>query len=123
MVRFKARLVAREFQQILGIVFSETFAPVVRFPSIRMIFSISAKMDYPLHQMDVKAAFLNGDLEEIVYMEQPEGFISAGNEDLVCRLKKELYGICQASRQWHGKIFSFFVKEMKLEPNDADGFV
>lgn len=119
-VRYKARVVARGFLQIEGVDFSETYAPVVKFTSIRMILSIVAVQDYHLHQMDVKTAFLNGDLEETVYMEQPDGFIKPGNEDLVCLLKKAIYGLRQASRQWFAKMYLFLVGWMGLKPNVAD---
>ena len=65
--------------------------------------ALVAHFDMELHQMDVKIAFLNGDLEEEVYMKQPEGFISNGNDHMVCKLKKSIYGLRQASRQWHLK--------------------
>ncbi len=76
--------------------FDETFSPLVRFESIRMIISLAAQHGLKLHQMDVAIAFLNGDLEEEVYMQQPEGFIAKEQENLVCRLNRNIYGLRQS---------------------------
>jgi len=75
-----------------GIDFTEIFSPVVRMSSIRVILGLVATLDLECEQLNVKIAFLHGELEEEIYMEQPEGFIEKGKEDLVCRLKKSLYG-------------------------------
>src|ERR1700752_4112245 len=95
--RYKARLVARAFTQTEGVDYHETYAPVVKMTSIRVLLSIVAIHDLELHQMDVKTAFLNGHLEEEIYMQQPEGFIARGNEHLVCKLKRTLYGFVTVS--------------------------
>ena len=87
------------FTQREGIDYNETFSPVSCKDSFRIIMALVAHFDLELHQMDVKAAFLNGDLEEIVYMKQPKGFIMQGEEDMGCRLKKSIYGLKQPSRQ------------------------
>ena len=94
--KYKARFVARGFSQIEGIDYEETFAPVARYSSIRTILALSAQMGWHIHQMDVKTAFLNGIIEEEVYIEQPEGFEIFNNELHVCRLKRALYGLKQA---------------------------
>ena len=99
--RYRARLVARGFTQIPGVDFDETFSPVARFESLRLLLALAALEDWHIHQMDVKSAFLNGVLEEEIYMEQPTGFIVPGQETRVCRLKKALYGLKQASRAWN----------------------
>ncbi|RVW22816.1 Retrovirus-related Pol polyprotein from transposon TNT 1-94 [Vitis vinifera] len=97
--RFKARLVAKGFTQKEGIDYKDTFSPVSKKDSLRIIMALVAHFDLELHQMDVKTAFLNGNLDEDIYMEQPEGFAKKGNEHLVCKLKKSIYGLKQASKQ------------------------
>ncbi|RVW86375.1 Retrovirus-related Pol polyprotein from transposon TNT 1-94 [Vitis vinifera] len=94
-----ARLVAKGFTQKEGIDYKDTFSPVSKKDSLRIIMALVAHFDLELHQMDVKTAFLNGNLDEDIYMEQPEGFAKKGNEHLVCKLKKSIYGLKQASRQ------------------------
>jgi hypothetical protein len=102
--RFRARLVAKGFTQIQGIDFDETFSPVARFESLRMLLALAALENWEIHQMDVKSAFLNGLLDEEIYMEQPEGFITPGQENKVCLLQKAIYGLKQASRAWNLQI-------------------
>ncbi|WJX14008.1 ABC-type xenobiotic transporter [Trifolium repens] len=109
--RYKARLVVKGFQQKEGIDYNEIFAPVVKHNTIRSMLSIVANEDLYLEQLDVKTAFLHGDLVEEIYMHQPEGFSERGKENMVCRLKKSLYGLKQALRQWYMKFESFMHKE------------
>lgn len=92
---------AKGYTQRPGVDYKETFSPVSRKDSLRIIMALYAHFDLELHQMDVKAAFLNGNLDEVIYMKQPEGFVVDGQEHLVCRLKKSIYGLKQASRQWY----------------------
>jgi transposase InsO family protein len=99
--RHKARLVAKGYTQQQGIDYEETFAPVARLDSLRLLLALAAHEDWEIHQIDIKTAFLNGDLDEEIYMDQPEGFTEEGKEHLVCRLKKAIYGLKQASRQWY----------------------
>jgi hypothetical protein len=96
-----ARLVAKGFMQIQGIDYDETFSPVARFESLRLILALAVLEDWEIHQMDIKSVFLNGLLEEEIYMEQPEGFITPGQESKVCLLKKAIYGLKQASCAWN----------------------
>ena len=96
--KYKARFVARGFSQIEGIDYEETFAPVTQYSSIRTILALLAQMGWHIHQMDVKTAFLNGIIEEEVYIEHPEGFEIFSSESHVCRLKIPLYGLKQAPR-------------------------
>ena len=98
--RYKARLVAKGFTQKEGIDYNESFSPVSKKDSFRIIMALVAHFNLELHQIDMKTDFLNGDLEEEVYMKQPEGFFSSEGENLVCKLKKSIYGLKQASRQW-----------------------
>ena len=101
--KYKARLVVKGYKQREGLDYFDTYSPVTRITSIRMLIAIAAVYKLEIHQMDVKTAFLNGDLEEEIYLEQPEGFIVPGQEQKVCRLIKSLYGLKQTPKQWHAK--------------------
>jgi len=107
--RYKARLVAKGFSQRGGIDFNKVFSPVVKHSSIRVLLSIVALFDLEVEQLDVKTAFLHGDLEEQIYMKQPEGFVVEGKEDHACLLKKSLYGLKQSPRQWYKRFDSFMI--------------
>lgn len=108
--KYKARLVAKGFSQKEGIDYDEIFSPVVRHTSIRVLLAMVAQFDMELEQMDVKTAFLHGDLKELIYMVQPEGFKEVGKEDHVCRLKKSLYGLKQSPRQWYLRFDTFMLR-------------
>ena len=102
--RFKGRLVAQGYSQKYGIDYDETFSPVARFSSIRTLLAFAVEMGMQIHQMDVVTAFLNGDLKEKIYMQQPSGYIQPDKNGLVCKLKKSLYGLKQSPRCWNEKL-------------------
>jgi hypothetical protein len=102
--KHKARLVVQGYEQQEGTDFNETFAPVAKFQSIRILLALAAQNNWHIHQMDVDSAFLYADLEEELYMEQPEGFVEPGMEDYVCLLLKALYRLKQASRAWYQRM-------------------
>jgi hypothetical protein len=105
-VKHKARLVARGFVQRDGIDFDDTFAPVARMESVWLLFALTAQEGWRVHHMDVKSAFLNGDLKEEVYVHQPSGFVIPSKEDKVLHLRKALYGLRQAPWAWNAKLDS-----------------
>jgi len=105
--RYKARLVVKGFNQKKGVDFEKIFFPVVKISSIRVVFGMAASMNLKIEQLDVKIAFLYGDPEEEIYMEQPEGNKVKGKENLICKLKKSLCGLKQAPRQWYKKFETF----------------
>jgi hypothetical protein len=98
--RYKARLVAKGFHQQQGIDFDETFSPVIKPPTVRMIISLVVSLHWPLRQLDVSNAFLHGILKEEVYMSQPQGYTDPQNPHYVCKLHKSIYGLKQAPRAW-----------------------
>src|SRR5665213_3340007 len=109
-MRYKARLVAKGYAQQFGIDYDETYAPVAKFTSIRALIAIGASHDLEMHQMDVKTAFLNGDLNEEIYMAVPEG-IDHDVTSAVCRLNRTLYGLKQSPRMWNQKIDQYLINQ------------
>ncbi len=107
--RYKTRLVAKGYAQTYGIDYEETYSPVAKMITIRVIIAMAVAKGWSLHQMDVKNVFLHGDLQEEVYMEQPPGYVDQTHSNLVCRLKKALYGLKQAPRAWSDKIGQYLV--------------
>jgi hypothetical protein len=103
-VKHKARLVAKGYVQQEGVDFDEVFAPVARLDTIRLILALAANRGWQVHHLDVKTAFLNGELEENVYIAQPEGYVEQGKEKMVLKLSKALYGLKQAPRAWNTKL-------------------
>ena len=109
-VRYKARLVAKGFTQRYGVDYLETFAPVVKYKSLRMLLALANERSWIVHQMDVTTAFLYGEIDREIYMVPPEGAVSAGEEGLVWRLDRSLYGLKQAPRCWNQRIHGFLLK-------------
>ncbi len=123
-VRNKARLVAQGFNQEEGIDYEETFAPVARLEAIRMLLAFACFKDFVLYQMDVKSAFLNGFINEEVYVEQPPGFQSFNFPNHVFKLKKALYGLKQAPRAWYERLSKFLLKKgFKMGKIDTTLFI
>ncbi|GJW06116.1 retrovirus-related pol polyprotein from transposon TNT 1-94 [Tanacetum coccineum] len=108
--RNKARLVAQGYNQQEGIDYDETYAPVARLESIRILLAYACALDFKLFQMDVKSAFLNGFINEEVYVAQPPGFIDFEKPDHVYKLKKALYGLKQAPKAWYDRLKAFLIK-------------
>lgn len=117
--RYKARLVAKGYTQTYGIDYHETFAPVAKLNTVRLLLSLATNLNWNLQQFDVKNAFLHGDLEEEAYMEPPPGFNQKFGTNQVCRLKKALYGLKQSPRAWFGR-FTKAMKRMKFEQSLGD---
>ena len=109
-IRNKSRLIAQGYTQVEGIDFDETFAPIARLESIRILLAIASHLNFKLYQMDVKSAFLNGMLQEELYVEQPKGFVDPHKPDDVYKLKRALYGLKQAPRAWYDRLTTYLTK-------------
>jgi hypothetical protein len=119
---FKVRLMTKDFTQREGINYTETFSSVSSKDSFRIIIALVAHYDLELHQINVKTAFLNGNLQEIVYMAQPKGFGVEDREHMRCILKKSFYGLKQASRQLHIK-FDEVIRSFSFSENKVDNYI
>ena len=117
--KYKARFVARGFSQIEGVDYEETFTPIARYASIRSVISIAVEMGWKVHLMDVNTTFLNGFIEEEVYIEQSEGFEVHGRDSHVCRLRKALYGLKQALRSLYSRIDTY-LQQMGFQKSKVD---
>eukprot|EP00253_Pinus_taeda_P035938 PITA_35938 len=118
-IRNKSRLVCKGYAQQEGLDFEETFAAVARLEAIRMFLSLSSFQKFKVFQRDVKSAFLNGDLEEEVYIEQPDGFILGNDPNLVCILKKARYGLKQAPRAWYYRLDKYLHQQEAISQSFA----
>lgn len=118
--RYKCRLVAKGYSQIEGVNYHETFSPVVRHSTLRMLFALAVEFNLKLEHLDVDTAFLNGEIEEEIYMYQPESFEDKSQKHKVCLLKKAIYGLKQASHAWNKRanevITSLGLQKSRLEP-------
>jgi hypothetical protein len=104
--RYKARLVTKGFKQWNGIDYEDTFSPIVKIATVRLVLAIAVSRRWSLRQLDVKNAFLHGVLEEEVYMKQPPGYEDKHKPSYVCKLDKALYGLKQAPRAWYSRLSS-----------------
>ena len=116
---FKGRLVAQGYSKRYGIDYDEIFAPVARLSSIRILLAFAVENKMNIHQMDVVSAFLNGELKEEIFMQQPPGYVQSGKEDLVCKLKKSIYGLKQSPRCWNEK-FCEHMRSLGFKESGAD---
>ncbi|KZV80781.1 hypothetical protein EXIGLDRAFT_569675, partial [Exidia glandulosa HHB12029] len=121
-VRHKARLVAQGFSQVPGVDYFDTFAPVAKLASIRIVLAMAARLDLELHQIDIKGAYLNGQLtdDEVVYMRQPPGFEAPGTAGKVCRLLKTLYGLKQSGRRWYQRLVEILCGKLAFTRSEVD---
>ena len=118
-LKYKARLVAKGFSQKAGIDFHEIFSPVLKLVSIKILLALVALYDLELEYLDVKKTFLHGDLDEEIFMEQPEGFVQSHNKRFVCKIIKSLYGLRQSPRQWY-KRFDSFMESQNFTRSEYD---
>lgn len=117
--KYKSRLVAKGCSQRFGVDYKETFSPVVRYSSLRLILACAVEFGLKVHQMDVATAYLNGTLNEDIYMVQPEAFVDVKNPNKVCKLKKTLYGLKQAGREWNFKLDKV-LRKIGFKPCNGD---
>nr|GFA75937.1 hypothetical protein [Tanacetum cinerariifolium] len=127
-IRYKARLVAKRYAQEEGIDFEELFAPVARLKAVRIFIAYAAHKSFPIYQMDVKTAFLNGPLKEEVYVAQPDGFVDPDHPEKVYRLRKALYRLKQAPREWYDELSkfltsNFFTKGLQIHQSLSGIFI
>jgi len=115
----KTRWVVHGFSQQYGIDYDETFSTVVKFATIRTVLNLAASRHWPIHQLDVKNAFLHGHLDETMYCQQPPGFVDPSRPDCICLLQKSLYGLKQAPRAWYQR-FATYIRHLGFAPSVSD---
>ena len=113
LIGLRPRLVVKGYTQQYGSEYYDTFSPVAKIASVRLLLSMAAMRSWPLFQLDIKNVFLHGDLADGVYMEQPPGFAAQGESGLVCKLRRFLYGLKQSPRAWFSR-FSSLVQEFGM---------
>lgn len=113
--RFKARLVAQGYSQKFGEDYDQVFAPVVKHSTFRVLLALAARRNMEVYHMDAKTAFLNGTIDEVIFMKQPPGFVAVDKSKLVCRLKKSLYGLKQSARSWNQTLHATFLSSGFLQ--------
>ena len=118
-IRYKARLVAKGFTQRPGVDFDETYAPVIRGSSIRLLLAHACKNNLKIHHVDVKTAYLNADLAEEIYIDQPFGYVAKTNERMVCKLNKAIYGLKQSAECWSEKL-NEVMEQLEMEPFSSE---
>ena len=118
-VRYKARLVAQGYDQILGVDYNETYSPVVSRKVIRIMTALLVENNWDCHHVDVKCAYLNSDIKETIFIKQPEGFVSKDSPDHVCKLRKSMYGLKQAGKDWYDHL-DRILKNLGLERSVSD---
>lgn len=116
---FRARLVVKEFKQVEGVDYIDTFAPVVRFSTLRILFAAAVRYNFEIHHCDISSAFLHGELRKDVYISQPEGYVQPGKEIFVCKLRKALYGLKQGGNVWNARLHEFMIS-MNLVQSRSD---
>ena len=129
--RYKARLVAKGYSRKQGIDYEETFTPVAKLTTIRILLALSCENDWEIERMDLKTAFLNGTLEESIYMEVPDGVVIPANRNnqnygprMACRLIKAIYGLKQSPRAWYSRIHTFFqTQNFTRRPHDHSPYI
>ena len=117
--RYKARLVAKGFTQTYEVDYQETFLPVAKLNTMRVLLPLAANLDWPLYQFDVKNAFLHGDLEEDIYMDIPSRYAANTKGNIICKLQRTLYGLKQSPQAWFGR-FSMTMKKYGFQESNSD---
>ena len=121
--QFKARLVAQGYPQTQGVDYDEVFSPVARYSAIRSLLALPNANDWEIHQMDVKTTFLNGSIDSEIHMCQPEGFVDTDHPNIVCKLKKSIYGLKQSVRCWNVTLDELLVSSPGYHKSNADNCV